>query len=90
MGPEDPRTKDSDAWLKELTSNAVIMAQRAREQQMLEKTTPINSSTVVSEKKKSDVPRGELPIDQVLQYINGEPSGAARKGGKKKTQKKHK
>lgn len=28
LGAEDPRTKESDMWLKELTSNAVLTAQR--------------------------------------------------------------
>lgn len=91
LGPEDPRTKDSDLWLKELTSNAVIVAQQAREEQARRAngtaTVPVSSPAPIPA-ATAEVPRGELPIDQVLQYINSE-AGSARKG-KKKTQKKHK
>jgi protein TIF31 len=78
-------------WLKELTSNAVIVAQQAREEQArrvngITTTVPVSNPATVP--TTAEVPRGELPIDQVLQYINGEPN--SRKGNKKKTQKKHK
>jgi protein TIF31 len=94
LGPEDPRTKDSDLWLKELTTNAVILAQQAREDQAKKvgngtSTVPVsNGSAPAAALSVPEVPRGELPIDQVLQYINGESTGARK--GKKKTQKKHK
>ncbi|KAI9254747.1 clustered mitochondria-domain-containing protein [Helicostylum pulchrum] len=90
LGPEDARTKDSDLWLKELTQNAVMVAAQARAEQARNaagamKTAPVSTSAPAA--AAAAVPRGELPIDQVLSYINGEPTGA-RKG--KKTQKKRK
>lgn len=100
LGPEDPRTKDSDLWLRELTQNAVAVAQQAREEQARNaagatKTTPMaaagsaaSAAGPAASAAVPEVPRGELPIDQVLQYINGEPTTAARKG--KKSQKKRK
>lgn len=67
------------------------MAQQAREEQARRAngtaTVPVSSPAPIPA-ATAEVPRGELPIDQVLQYINGE-AGSARKG-KKKTQKKHK
>lgn len=77
-------------WLKELTSNAVIVAQQAREEQARRAngTTTVPISNPAPMPTTTEVPRGELPIDQVLQYINGEAGGARK--GKKKTQKKHK
>lgn len=91
LGPEDPRTKDSDLWLKELTTNAVILAQQARIEQAQQKAVPVSSNNTAPATKKTaaEIPRGELPIDQVLQYINGDEATAARKG-KKKSQKKNK
>jgi protein TIF31 len=79
-------------WLKELTSNAVIVAQQAREEQARRAngiaTTPVsNPTTTTTNNNKKEVSRGELPIDQVLQYINGE-STTSRKGKKKTQQKK--
>ncbi|CAO3629987.1 unnamed protein product [Cunninghamella echinulata] len=103
LGNDDPRTKESDMWLKELTSNALLTAQRAREQQhsLLERaaaaastnTTTITNTTTTSssssskhtskhQQQSTDVPKGELPIDQVLQYINN-GSSSSRKQGKK-------
>jgi protein TIF31 len=38
--------------------------------------------------KPAEVAKGELPIDQVLQYINNGASGPSRKNGKK-SQKRH-
>lgn len=83
LGPEDARTKDSDLWLKELTQNAVMVAQQAREDQTrrasnASKTMPVSTPVV-------QPVVGELPIDQVLQYINGESTGVRK--GKKKNQK---
>lgn len=49
-------------------------------------STPATSNTTAQ--AAAEVPRGDLPIDQVLQYINGE-STTTRKG-KKKSQKKQK
>ena len=85
LGPEDPRTKDSDLWLKELTSNAVLIAQRAREEQARASSMPIATPNTSKKASVPEIPHGELPIDQVLQYINGE-SGSRK--GKKKNQKK--
>ncbi|OBZ85999.1 Clustered mitochondria [Choanephora cucurbitarum] len=85
LGPEDPRTKDSDLWLKELTSNAVLIAQRAREEQARANSKPATAPNVNKKASAPEIPHGELPIDQVLQYINGE-SGSRK--GKKKNQKK--
>ncbi|KAI8359983.1 clustered mitochondria-domain-containing protein [Blakeslea trispora] len=85
LGPEDPRTKDSDLWLNELTSNAVLIAQRAREEQARASSKPIATPNTGKKVSVPEVPHGELPIDQVLQYINGE-SGSRK--GKKKNQKK--
>lgn len=67
-----------------------MVAAQAREEQARNsagalKTAPV--STTAPAAAAAAVPRGELPIDQVLSYINGEPTGA-RKG--KKTQKKRK
>lgn len=69
-----------------MTQNAVIVAQQAREDQA-RRASNATKAVPVSTPATAEVPRGELPIDQVLQYINGE-SGARK--GKKKTQKKHK
>ncbi|CAO3631081.1 unnamed protein product [Cunninghamella blakesleeana] len=91
LGEEDPRTKESDMWLKELTSNALLTAQRAQEQQqsLLERAAAATiaantpSSKHSSKQQQSvEIPKGELPIDQVLQYINNGSSGS-RKQGKK-------
>ena len=89
LGPEDARTKDSDLWLKELTTNAVIVAQRDRE----EKNNAITNNTAtvkpvsVPEPTQPKPKVGELPIDQVLEFINGD-STKSKKGGQKKSQKK--
>ncbi|KAI9487743.1 MAG: clustered mitochondria-domain-containing protein [Benjaminiella poitrasii] len=94
LGPEDPRTKDSDVWLKELTTNAVIMAQRAREEQRQQQTKANKPVSTMEDVKKQaaptarETPKGELPIDQVLKYINGDESGEGVRKGKKKSQKK--
>ena len=85
LGPEDPRTKDSDLWLKELTSNAVLMAQRARQQQQQQQQQQ-QTRVMATPASTSEPVRGDLPIDQVLQYINS-PSSTSKKG-KKKNQKK--
>ncbi|KAG0166155.1 Intracellular distribution of mitochondria [Apophysomyces sp. BC1034] len=89
LGVEDPRTKESDMWLKELTSNALITAQRAREQSKAT-ATPIAAAAEKPSQaaKKTEVPRGELPIEQVLQYINS-PNVSSRKGKKKTQSKQH-
>ncbi|KAI7900383.1 clustered mitochondria-domain-containing protein [Cokeromyces recurvatus] len=92
LGPEDPRTKDSDVWLKELTTNAVIMAQRAREEQQVNTNKTISTTTpevIRKQVKIPEKPKGELPIDQLLKYINGENKENSQKG-KKKSQKKYK
>ena len=86
LGPEDPRTKDSDLWLKELTTNAVLMAQRARDQQqqLQQQQQQQQQQAAKTAPTAAESSPGELPIDQVLQYINGPSS----KKGKKKNQKK--
>lgn len=88
LGPEDARTKDSDLWLKELTTNAVIVAQRAREEKdnaaLNSTTTPVS----VPEPAQLKPQVGELPIDQVMQFINGDSSSKSKKGAQKKSQKK--
>ncbi|KAL0073572.1 clustered mitochondria-domain-containing protein [Phycomyces blakesleeanus] len=79
LGPEDPRTKESDTWLRELTSNALLTAQRALDQIKVAETSVAQPTPTAA--PAPQVPRGELPIDQVLQYINA-PS-TSRKGKKK-------
>ncbi|KAI8393980.1 clustered mitochondria-domain-containing protein [Radiomyces spectabilis] len=92
LGVEDPRTKESDMWLKELTSNALLTAQRAREHEAKAKDLPAAAAaaaaaaTARATKKKIEIPKGELPLEEVLKYINGDAQASARKG-KKKAQK---
>ncbi|KAI8971247.1 clustered mitochondria-domain-containing protein [Pilobolus umbonatus] len=90
LGPEDSRTKDSDMWLKELTTNAVLIAQKAREEQ----TSTIQPAPAVSNvgipSKAPEVVQGELPIEQVMKFINGDATSSNARKGKKKSQKKHK
>ncbi|KAI8337160.1 clustered mitochondria-domain-containing protein [Chlamydoabsidia padenii] len=92
LGQDDYRTKESDAWLKELTSNALLTAQRAREleqqQQQLQQQQKPSDKTKQHTTKPTEIAKGELPIDQVLQYINNGTSGSSRKSGKK-SQKRH-
>ncbi|KAG1469939.1 hypothetical protein G6F56_002970 [Rhizopus delemar] len=83
LGPEDPRTKDSDLWLKELTTNAVLMAQRAREQQQ-QQQQQLQQQQQQQPTIPAEPARGDLPIDQVLQYINGPSSKKGKKNQKKK------
>ncbi|ORX48226.1 hypothetical protein DM01DRAFT_1376834 [Hesseltinella vesiculosa] len=81
LGEDDPRTKESSMWLKELTANATATAQRARIQQQQPTLMPTNAQAVSSTPAPArEIPKGELPIDQVMQFINGD-SGA--KGSKK-------
>ncbi|KAL7335666.1 Intracellular distribution of mitochondria [Mucor circinelloides] len=88
LGPEDARTKDSDLWLKELTTNAVIVAQRAREEKINADANSTTTPVSVPEPTQSKPQVGELPIDQVLQFINGDSSSKSKKGTQKKSQKK--
>ncbi|KAI8636869.1 clustered mitochondria-domain-containing protein [Parasitella parasitica] len=91
LGPEDARTKDSDLWLKELTTNAVIVAQRAREEKDNAAVNNFATPVTVPEPMQQKPKVGELPIDQVLQYINGDSTTVkSKKGGQKKSQKKRK
>ncbi|KAI8076797.1 clustered mitochondria-domain-containing protein [Halteromyces radiatus] len=92
LGKDDYRTKESDAWLKELTSNALLTAQRSRElqqqQQQEQQEKSLSSDPSKQSNKTSQVAKGELPIDQVLQYINNGSSGSSsRKSSKKSNQK---
>ncbi|CAO3579582.1 unnamed protein product [Absidia cylindrospora] len=89
LGKDDHRTKESDAWLKELTSNALLTAQRAQEQQQLQdQQPPLEKVKQHANNAKTEAAKGELPIDQVLQYINNGTSGSSsRKTGKKSNQK---
>ncbi|KAG2213982.1 hypothetical protein INT47_001252 [Mucor saturninus] len=86
LGAEDPRTKDSDLWLKELTQNAVMVAQQAREDQA-RRASNATKTMPVSVKEDTQPVVGELPIDQVLQYINGQGANGGARKGKKKNQK---
>lgn len=86
LGPEDARTKESDLWLKELTSNAVLSAKQAEVEkaQLAQKASA--SSGKIQPNKTTAVPTGELPIDQLVQYINEDnkkPSSKKTKGKKR-------
>ncbi|KAI8144263.1 clustered mitochondria-domain-containing protein [Fennellomyces sp. T-0311] len=91
LGAEDPRTKESDMWLKELTSNALLSAQRAREQAAQSAVRPSGATAAVvpngNAQQASQQP-GEMPIEDVLQYINGDSSRTTPRKGKKKSQNK--
>lgn len=66
-----------------------FQAQRMRQQaQIAESQARVSGPTANA--APSQMHRGEMPIDQVLQYINGEApkSNGARKGKKKSAQKK--
>ncbi|KAI9497198.1 clustered mitochondria-domain-containing protein [Zychaea mexicana] len=91
LGAEDPRTKESDMWLKELTSNALLSAQRAREQAQ-SAVRPSGATAAAAAVPKGTAQQqqqqqpGDMPIEQVLQYINGDSprtATSARKGKKK-------
>lgn len=68
-------------WLKELTSNAVLSAKQA-EAEKAKLTQKASASTgKIQPNKTTAVPTGELPIDQLVQYINED----AKKSASKKT-----
>ncbi|KAI8074519.1 clustered mitochondria-domain-containing protein [Gongronella butleri] len=92
LGDEDPRTKESDMWLKELTANALATAtaQRAKlmqQQQQQANLVPTNTHAVPHGRAQQtqDIPTGEMPIDQVMQYINGDANktSSTKKAGKR-------
>ncbi|CAM0142559.1 Intracellular distribution of mitochondria [Umbelopsis sp. WA50703] len=84
LGPEDPRTKESDLWLKELTSNAVLSAKQAEAEKAKLAQKASASSGKIQPSKTTSVPTGELPIDQLVQYINEDTKKPASKKTKGK------
>jgi protein TIF31 len=90
LGEEDPRTKESELWLKELTSNAIFSAKHAEAEKakLTQKAAASTGSTKIQQNKPSVVPRGEMPIEQLVQYINNEVSqkASAKKSKGKKRQ----
>jgi len=84
LGEEDPRTKESDLWLKELTSNAIFTAKQAEVEQAKLAQKASASGAKLQPTKSNAVPRGELPIDQLVQYINEESGKANAKKSKGK------
>ena len=91
MGAEDPRTKESDLWLKELTSNALLSAQRAREQAQSATRPSGVTATSVPNGQQQQHP-GNMPIEQAVQFINdgSQRTTPSSKKGKKKSQNKRK
>ncbi|KAI9249451.1 clustered mitochondria-domain-containing protein [Phascolomyces articulosus] len=92
LGAEDPRTKESDMWLKELTSNALLSAQRAREQaQSATRPSGVAATSVPNGNIAQQQP-GNMPIEQAVQYINGDTprTGSSSRKNKKKSQNKRK
>ncbi|GAB5586112.1 Intracellular distribution of mitochondria [Umbelopsis nana] len=87
LGEEDPRTKESDLWLKELTSNAIFTAKQAEAEKARLSEKVSASSAKIQQTKPNVVPRGELPIDQLVQFINeGSQKPASKKSKGKKRQ----
>ncbi|KAI9314033.1 clustered mitochondria-domain-containing protein [Dichotomocladium elegans] len=90
LGAEDPRTKESDLWLKELTQNAVLTAKRIQQEAQLSQTQArlSGSAPAAAAAAAAQIPRGNMPIDQVVQYINGTgPNGNSTRKGKKNQKK---
>ncbi|RKP13274.1 clustered mitochondria-domain-containing protein, partial [Piptocephalis cylindrospora] len=88
VGPEDPRTRESEFWLQQLTTNAVLAARKAKEQAAkVEVPSPHGRLGMMKQGKgsspgpKQPKARGELPIDELLQYIES-PSRGKGKGKK--------
>ncbi|KAL1922247.1 uncharacterized protein VTP21DRAFT_9786 [Calcarisporiella thermophila] len=91
LGDEDPRTRESEIWLKELTTNAVYAAKMALDQQKQAETrlhASPNAGAVGRKVSPSGAvkdgygAKGNLPIDELLAYIGEGSSSSA--GGKKK------
>ncbi|KAG2225941.1 hypothetical protein INT45_006637 [Circinella minor] len=91
LGAEDPRTKESDLWLKELTSNALLSAQRAREQAQSATRPSGVTATSVPNGQQQQHP-GNMPIEQAVQFINdaSQRTTPSSRKGKKKSQNKRK
>lgn len=83
-------------WLKELTSNAIVSAQRAREQQLraaqAQQARPSGRAATngsASAAQNGHAPRGDMPIEQILEYIQKDDAPRARKNKKKNAKGKH-
>jgi hypothetical protein len=71
-------------WLKELTSNAVLSAKQAEAEKAKLAQKASASSGKIQPSKTTSVPTGELPIDQLVQYINEDTKKPASKKTKGK------
>ncbi|OZJ06171.1 hypothetical protein BZG36_00998 [Bifiguratus adelaidae] len=90
LGPEDPRTKETERWLKDLTQNAVYTAKlkamvQSKSNKKLDspKSDPLEKSAATP--NQSSGGKGHLPIDDLIKYIEeDEHSGKSKKSGSKK------
>ncbi|KAI9593693.1 clustered mitochondria-domain-containing protein [Syncephalis fuscata] len=82
LGEEDPRTKESAMWLEEFTARAVDSARKEKQSNGRSLTELLNGDlsepTTAGQLSSGKPVHGDLPIEDLLAYIN-EPNGQRKK-----------